>query len=152
MKAVRAIYNAPIIKNEFDGVNTSVVIRYNGRDYTGSSKCHEEDLDFSSKRVGFNIAKSRAIIQILEKEYIDIQKSAIDKFNFYREVIAYGAKSTAEVDPTASFFKNITHTYARAAVLKEALEKEKSSLDFYLKGHGKALSSIRRQRAKDNNS
>ena len=40
-------------------------ITYKGLDFMGTAKCHEEDRDFESERVGMSIAESRANIKLL---------------------------------------------------------------------------------------
>lgn len=45
--------------------NAKFTINYHGQVFIGTAKCHPEDIDFESARVGLTIAESRANIQVL---------------------------------------------------------------------------------------
>lgn len=45
--------------------NAKFTINYHGQIFVGTAKCHPEDSDFESARVGLTIAESRANIQVL---------------------------------------------------------------------------------------
>lgn len=45
--------------------NAKFTINYHGQVFVGTAKCHPEDSDFESARVGLTIAESRANIQVL---------------------------------------------------------------------------------------
>lgn len=154
MNLVKAIYKAPVIVKEYqeEKGTTAVVIRYNGKGFCGTANLSKHDDGFYSKKVGYNIALSRARMQALEYFY----KQERDKFNvrnqFYQEVLGLGAKTPAEVDPLGAFNRNLMRCKFRADVLKEALDKEKDTLHKYILGQDKAIESVKRFRQKaDNN-
>lgn len=49
----------------YSGGNAKFTINYHGQIFVGTAKCHPEDSDFESARVGLTIAESRANIQVL---------------------------------------------------------------------------------------
>ena len=115
------------------------------------SNLSKRDEGFYSKKVGYNIALSRARIQALTYFY----KQEKDKFNvrnqFYQEVLGLGAKTPTEVDPLGAFNRNMMRCKYRADALKEALDKEKNMLHKYILGHDKAIESVQRFRQKAEN-
>ena len=154
MNLVKAIYKAPVTVKEYweEKGATAVVISYNGKGFCGTANLSKHDDGFYSKKVGYNIALSRARIQALEYFY----KQERDKFNvrnqFYQEVLGLGVKTPAEVDPLGAFNRNMMRCKYRADTLKEALDKEKDMLHKYILGQDKAIESVKRFRQKaDNN-
>lgn len=154
MNLVKAIYKAPVVVKEYweEKGATAVIIRYNGKDFYGTANLSKTDEGFYSKKVGYNIALSRARIQALTYFY----KQEKDKFNvrnqFYQEVLGLGVKTPAEVDPLGAFNRNMMRCKYRADALKEALDKEKNMLHKYILGQDKAIESVKRFRQKaDNN-
>ena len=154
MNLVKAIYKAPVIVKEYweEKGATAVAISYNGKSFCGTANLSKHDDGFYSKKVGYNIALSRARIQALEYFY----KQERDKFNvrnqFYQEVLGLGVKTPAEVDPLGAFNRNMMRCKYRADALKEALDKEKDMLHKYILGQDKAIESVKRFRQKaDNN-
>mgnify|MGYP004511357801 CR=1 FL=1 len=154
MKLIKSIYKAPVIMKDYweeEGV-TNVKICYQGQTFHGAALLSKEDKGFYSKKVGYNLALSRARIEALEYFY----KQERDKFNvrkqFYQEVLGLGVKTPAEVDPLGAFNRNMMHCKYRADALKEALNKEKTTLHKYILGQDKAIESVKRFRRKaDNN-
>lgn len=51
--------------------NAKFTINYHGQVFVGTAKCHPEDSDFESARVGLTIAEARANIEVLRhiREY-----------------------------------------------------------------------------------
>lgn len=148
MKAVKAIYNAPVTVIVNNDNITIVGIDYNGLQFIGTAKIHPEDKDFNSKKVGKNIATSRARIKILQYAYDTIQEELRFKEDFLHQLTGYGSKMVCDVDPTGALSRNIARTQGRVKGFKSALDKEKQSLAYYLEGHAKALCSVRALRAK----
>lgn len=154
MNLVKAIYKAPVVVKKYweEKGATAVIIRYNGKDFCGTANLSKGDEGFYSKKVGYNIALSKARIEALEYFY----KQERDKFNvrnqFYQEVLGLGVKTPAEVDPLGAFNRNMMRCKYRADALKEALDKEKDMLHKYILGQDKAIESVKRFRQKaDNN-
>lgn len=153
MNLVKAIYKAPVTVKEYQEEKgaTVVIIRYNGKDFCGTANLSKKDEGFYSKKVGYNIALSRARIQALTYFY----KQEKDKFNvrnqFYQEVLGLGVKTPAEVDPLGAFNRNMMRCKYRADALKEALDKEKNMLHKYILGQDKAIESVKRFRQKAEN-
>ena len=156
MSAVKAIYQAP---REFDIYTddycstVSATIFYGGRFYMGTAFLHPEDEDFFSEKVGKTIALSRARQEALKVAINEAQVIAKIKYQLYQEVIAYGSKSSAEVDPTGAFLTNVNRALNRVDFLKKALASEQDSLAAYLKDHKSALDTVkamRARKAKDN--
>lgn len=154
MNLVKAIYKAPVIMKDYweeEGI-TNVKICYQGHTFHGAAVLSKGDEGFYSKKVGYNIALSKARIEALEYFY----KQERDKFNirnqFYQEVLGLGIKTPAEVDPLGAFNRNMMRCKYRADALKEALDKEKNMLHKYILGQDKAIESVKRFRQKaDNN-
>lgn len=154
MKLIKAIYKAPIIIKEYDeklGI-THVVIKYENIRFSGTARLAKEDEGFYSKKVGYNIALSKARIKMLQWYY----EQELEKYNqrnlFYQEVTGFGLKESAEIDPLGVFKRNLKHTEARLAAFKSAIDKEKDMLKKYIIGQDKAIESVKRFRRKaDNN-
>lgn len=156
MSAIKAIYQAP---REFQIIHTDdcsavyATIFYNGQIYEGIAFLHPEDRDFFSEKVGKTIALSRARQNALIDAIYKAQNIAEIKYRFYQEVIAYGSKSSAEVDPTGAFLMNASRASNRVRHLKATLKGEQDSLAAYLKDHKSALHTVkamRARKAKDN--
>lgn len=79
MNLVKAIYKAPVTVKQYweEKGATVVIIRYNGKSFCGTANLSKRDEGFYSKKVGYNIALSRARIQALTHFY----KQEKDKFN-----------------------------------------------------------------------
>lgn len=154
MSAIKAIYNA---KREFyvddHYCDVYATIQYNGKLYRGSAALHPEDANFFSEKVGKTIALSRARQAALKDEITRAEEIAKVKYQMYQEVIAYGSKPPAEVDPTGAFLKNTIRALDRVGVLRGHLLSEQASLEEYLKAHKEALGIVKKMRAeqvKDN--
>lgn len=151
MSAVKAIYQAPKefeIRQEEDYSIVLATIFYNGQSYEGIASLHPEDADFFSEKVGKTIALSRARQEALTYAIYEAQTIAEIKYRLYQEVIAYGSKSPAEVDPTGAFLMNVSHALNRVDFLKKALVSEQDSLVAYLKDHKSALDTVKAMRAR----
>ena len=154
MNLVKAIYKTPVIMKDYqekEGI-TNVKICYQGQTFHGTALLNKKDEGVYSKKVGYNLALSKARIKALEYFY----KQEKDKFNirnqFYQEVLGLGVKTPSEVDPSGAFNRNLMHTKGRMTALKEALDKEKDTLKKYIEGQNKAIESVRHFRQKaDNN-
>lgn len=153
MNLIKAIYEAPVIMKNYqeeEGI-TSIKICYQGQTFHGAALLSKKDEGFYSKKVGYNLALSKARIEALEYFY----KQEKDKFNvrnqFYQEVLGLGTKTPAEVDPSGAFNRNLMRIKGRMTALKEALDKEKNILKKYIEGQNKAIESVRRFRQKANN-
>lgn len=153
MNLVKAIYKAPVTTKDYQEENgiTNVTIKYKNHTFSGTALLSKLDEGFYSKKVGYNIALSKARIAALKYYY----KQETDKFNsrnqFYQEVLGLGAKDSAEVDPSGAFNRNMMRIKGRAAAIKESLDKEKDMLHKYIKGQNKAIESVKRFRQKASN-
>lgn len=154
MNLIKAIYSAPVVSKEYNEEQgtTQITVKYENKYFTGEAVLSKQDEGFYSKKVGYNIALSKARIQVLEYCY----KREINKFNqrnqFYQEVLGLGVKTRAEVDPLGAFYRNMMRVKDRAAAIKESLDKEKRTLEKYIIGQDKAVESVKRFRQKaDNN-
>jgi hypothetical protein len=153
MNLIKSIYNTPFEVDVSEKVGCVIVyIKHNGLVYSGMSCIHDEDSNFFSEKVGFTIALSRARISILEDELKKAREKYENKIRYYDEVLGYGAKIPAEVDPTGAFKQNIDRAESHIRSLRSAIKSEKASLRNYLDGHTKAIESVKRFREKDNNS
>lgn len=155
MSVVSAIYDTLVDwveANENTGTVTAS-LTFNGHTCTGSAFLHPEDKDFFSYKVGRQIATSRARIEILKIEVNKAQQTFNNKTTFYQEVLGFGSKTPADVDPTGAFSRNVMRAGRRLDSLKDALENEEANLRNYLEGQAKAIASIKRFRSKgqDNN-
>ena len=50
---------------EYNEGSAKCIINYNGFDFIGVAKCHPEDEDMESERVGMTIAETRASIKVI---------------------------------------------------------------------------------------
>lgn len=154
MNLVKAIYKAPVITKDYDESigTTKVEIRYENKIFRGWAALSPEDEGFYSKKVGYNIALSKARITALEYYHKQEEKKYKQRFIFLQEVLNFGKKELAEIDPTSAFSRNIMHCKSRVAALEAAAAKEKEILKKYIEGQNKAIESVRRFRQKaDNN-
>lgn len=69
------------------------------------------------------------------------------KYQMYQEVIEYGNKSPAEIDPTGALLRNMMRAQDRVKHLRKALKAVKRDLNEYLKDHKRALAIVKRMRA-----
>lgn len=152
IKIAKAIYNAPLYSAYYDEDygNTIIWIKYENHIFQGESKLHKDDEGFYSQKIGYNIALSRA----RQKALTWALGREIARYNmkntFYQEVLGYGRKESAEIDPTGAFNRNLKHSQSRIAALEKIIKDEKKWLAEYLVGQDKALESIKRLRRKDN--
>lgn len=151
MSAVTAIYKAPVVGKAVlpDAGEVSIIIQYQGRIYQGVALLHPEDKDFFSEKVGCNIALSRARIEALADVLYETRQEARYKEQMLYEVTRFGEFNGKNdmYDPTQMFRQNVCKAIMRVENLEAALQKEREMLDNYLKGHGKAIESIKRQRS-----
>lgn len=159
MSIVTAIYKAPVIRSSFrnDIGETSVVIKYNGKNYWGRAILHIEDKDFYSSKVGRHIAISRARINAMKAELKreEYNYKICDKF-FYETF------SSGRVDPSDKIVYSDELAYAlstkiermenRCKNLRTAIKREQNSLKLYIEGQEKAITSVKKMRAKDKES
>lgn len=154
MSAIKAIYKA---KRRFvvNDITSTVYanIFYNGQRYQGEAHLHPEDKDFFAEKVGKTIALSRARQQALKEALREAITIADIKCQMYQEVIAYGHKEPAEMDPSGAMQLNAQRARLRVQALKKQLQDEQDSLNEYLKDQEKALRIVKRMRSekvKDN--
>jgi hypothetical protein len=153
MSIATAIYKAPIVGKAVlpDAGEVSVIIQYNHRLYEGVALLHPEDQDFFSEKVGTNIALSRARIEALEDALIDLKTEAQVKAQMYLEVTRFGQEGDYTFfDPTDMFYQNQRKAQERAESLSRIIKKEKLILSKYLEGQARALESVKRFRARQN--
>lgn len=150
MSAVTAIYKAPVVGKAVlpDAGEVSIIIQYQGRIYQGIALLHPEDKDFFSEKVGCNIALSRARIEALVDTLHETRQEAKYKEQMLYEVTRFGEFNSKNdmYDPTQMFRQNVCKAIMRVENLEAALKKEQKMLANYLKGHGKAIQSIKKQR------
>lgn len=53
------------ITYEYNEGSAKCIINYNGLDFIGMAKCHPEDEDMESERVGMTIAETRASVKVI---------------------------------------------------------------------------------------
>lgn len=95
---------------------THVVIAYTdfeGRRYSSTAFCHPDDIDFFSPRVGKRIAQYRVYQSILRFYIKQAREEWLWKDRYYREVLGFGSKEPAEVDPSGAFKRNLERAAAR---------------------------------------
>lgn len=152
IKLVKAIYEVKPQACYFEDIGVVLVFfEYNGRRYIGDAALHHEDKDFYSKKVGYNIALSKARQEVLKDEYIRELNKLNEKKNFYNEVLGFGSKEASDIDPTGSFKKNLVRSQRRVSDIAEVLKNERKYLQKYLEGHAKAIASVKKLRNKDKN-
>lgn len=152
MKLIKSIYKAPVVVKEYceeQGI-TFVIINYNGKNFYGTAILSKQDEGFYSKKVGYNIALSKARIQALKYSYEKEKNKLNTRKQFYQEVLGFGAKTSAEVDPSNAFHHNIARIESRLSAIKSALDKEEDMLNKYIVGQDKAIESVKRFRRKAN--
>lgn len=141
MKAITAIYNAPIVIDNFDQSISRVGIEYNGKTYIGFSYLHPQDKDFQSEKIGKNIALSRARIYALQYEYNKAKIEAQIKRQMYLEL---GENSNAFMH------KNMMKAVYRSEVLRKELKFQKQYLKDYLNSQQDFIDKILKTRARAN--
>jgi hypothetical protein len=146
MSLVQSIYDAPLVHKyyEEDIGYTLMVIKWNGHEYSGSSICCEEDMEFYSKLVGYNIALSRARQDAMYDAKKDLEEEVKWKLRIYQEI------SNHKIDPENPPFPKLWRNYQRACKrlesINSAIAKEEDSLAKYIEGQAKAINSVRRYR------
>lgn len=143
-----------IVKDYFnpDNGESSVVIKCNGKFYSGESKCHEEDKKFQSEKVGKNIAYLRAEIKALQELYHKARVEANIKLLMLRQVNNNKKELDDSIDPTHRFIQNATKAKLRADLIYNMLNSRKEQLRKYLKNQNKLVRliiRIRKERGKN---
>lgn len=140
MTEIQKIYLAPVCDSNYyddEGV-TQVTIEYNNNLYSGAALLNPEDKGFYSRKVGYNIALSRARMQAIRKAIKKQERKALDNFkDYYR---------TGKIHSKHIAFKAL----AIADDYRICLQDEKSVLKDYLYGQERAITSIKRYRDKLN--
>lgn len=152
IKVAKAIYNAPLYSTYYDpdNGNTIIWIKYENHIFQGDASLHKDDEGFYSQKIGYNIALSRARQKALTWA-LGREVTRYDMKNiFYQEVLGYGRKESAEIDPTGAFKRNLERSQSRIAALEKIIKDEKKWLTGYLVGQDKALESVKRLRRKGN--
>lgn len=148
MSIIKSIYNVPI-EYEFDGVQSLIKIKYNGKVYLGEAIVHTRDYpEFASEKVGLNIALSRARISLL-KDLVAQQKQIADtRMQMYLEATNYNKNKRDIVDPTGAFLTKANKAQIKYETLKSALKKEKKYLNKYIENQSRMVEIIKIHRAK----
>ena len=147
MDVLKSIYDAKVIDTNYDNSLTIVTIAYNTNYYAGAAQCCPEDKDFYSKKVGYNIALSRARLNLYNDLIASNELKYKELKKYYYSVI--GIKNPAEVDPTGSFKRILDRLETKVKYLRWGRRIEKRNLHNYLEGQKKAVESIRRFREKN---
>lgn len=141
MSIVNAIYNAPVIRcSHFDDNFTSVVIKYNGQTYKGMSYVHPDDREYFSKKVGRNIALSRARTKAMKAE---LKRCNVE----YRERKIF-ANLRTDLNKDFEMQTLIDRSKWRCEDLRAAIKREKHNLYKYIQGQERAVQSVKRLREK----
>lgn len=151
MKLIKAIYNAPDRLLWSDDEDTFVQVKFNNKKYLGSAHLHPHDKEYSSEKVGYTIALSRARIKILREEKQKAKNIYFNKINFYKEVMGHGVKDSKTIDPTSSFWNNVSRSLHHYSKLSTALEQEERRLKNYLDGQDRFIKSMKKMRQEDTN-
>lgn len=148
MGIVSAIYKAPVIATAISEIagEITLLIKYDGKLFTGSSFLHPDDKEFFSERVGTCIAKSRARLSAFEYAIKEAQKTAEIKERMMLELIHTTGYSWEELDPTGKVRQNIDKSMALIEGLKKAYSREKKFLANYLEGQDRAVDSVKLHR------
>lgn len=145
MGIVKTIYNAPVVQKfitENEG-RVVVAIRYNNNyKFFGAAQCAEEDMDFFSRKIGYQIALSRARIRAMRYEKEKIAEEVDWKRRICSEITR--EKKVPEVT------RNYQNAKRRLNAINKALKQELKTLDKYLTGQQKAIESVRIMRGKNN--
>lgn len=153
MSIVSAIYKAPVIRKSYrdDIGETSVVIRYNGKNYRGKAILHIDDRDFYSSKVGRTIALSRARISAmkaeLKREELNLK---INKAFFYDTIHSKDLSLDELIGHdyvTELLLDTLNRMTTRCNNLRAAINLEKQYLATYIKGQEKAVKTVKRFRS-----
>lgn len=129
-------------QGDFDYV---AALNYKGNKYYGVAFCHEEDKDYSSQYIGFNIASSRALIELLKEVYSQAKQEEKILRQAMCDILGYGQYELAEVDPTGRCQARLDKAHQKVLTLRKAIKKEEVSLDNYIRS---VENTIRRLKAK----
>jgi hypothetical protein len=148
MNLIRVLNRCPVKEKTLDHM-TVATINYNGTDYTGFSACCEEDEEFYSPKIGFNIAHQRALIEAAywatadaEREWKILNKAYKDAmFNLYEDKDAI-----AEADPQNRFKRQVRMAENKYRRYSRDLKILRNELNEYLKAQETVISSLKRQR------
>lgn len=142
MSIVNAIYNAPIIRKAYCDIEgtTHIVIKYNGKYYGGWARTNDSDKEFFSKKVGRNIALSRARLNAMKAE---LKRCDIE----YRErKIFTGLRTDLSKDLEMKIL--VDRSKWRCESLRDAIKREKNNLRKYIDGQDRAIQSVKKMRDK----
>ena len=144
LSRIKSIKPEYYISDEFNYV--TAMMEYNGLCYADTAYCHDEDAEFFSVRVGKRIATYKLRIRVLTRETAIAKKEWETKNNYYREVLGFGSKEPAEVDPTGAFKRNLERAAARYHMLQNELNKQKQLLREYLEALQKSHAIVKKFR------
>lgn len=142
MSIVNAIYKAPIVRKAYCDIEgtTHIVIKYNGKYYGGWACTNDSDKEFFSKKVGKNIALSRARLKAMKAE---LKRCDTE----YRERKIFADLRTDLLkDHEMSLL--INRSKWRCESLRLAIKREKNNLAKYIEGQDKAIQSVKKMREK----
>ena len=105
---------------------------YNGQQYIGETWCCPKDIDFFSPRIGKRIARMRLYLNILNSERQKAKAEWLGKQRYYTEVLAFGEKNPAEIDPSGAFKRNLERAAARYKKLDATYKIVAQNLNNYL--------------------
>ena len=131
------------------GTTCYVRLTYQGENYYGCALYNEEDGDFFSEKVGFNIATSRAMIELLTDLYNKTKNEYNIRRRMYLEATQFGKIASNEVDPMGTFYAKVKKAKDRVKVLYEALQQEKNGLHTYIHNLETTIEQVKKLRDKD---
>lgn len=100
--------------------NTSLV-------FTGSAKCHEDDIDFISDITGYDLARDRATISYLKYKIKDAQSRREEVANAYSSTHAESLKKRKETLKKEIEFYHKAIKFYEAKIRERITSKEKTN-------------------------
>lgn len=131
-----------------DGVATCTLSDKEGNVYVGIARCHPDDKDFESEKVGFQIAFYRAYIKVLYevKKELQIQLNTLKQFYYsINQSKQYNEKSYEN----SMLQRSIRRTTSDLVAAKQELVTAKQNLREYIDGKDKLHKKLRATRNKD---
>ena len=141
-----------VIHEEYsESVGFSLVqIKFNNYVATGVAYLHPDDEICGSRKIGHNIAYSRAMINLIEQIYFNMSWSLEAIRHFYNNSIVAGTGEIEANDPSGAFTKNYLRMTGRCNSLKRGLKTLKQELKEYIINLDKVFTSIKSRRQTEN--
>lgn len=121
-----------------------------GHTFVGKAICAEEDREFESEKIGFNIATARAQIKAI-KYVIELEEQELKGLKHYLSVVSRSKFFSIEKYMKKMLFRQINHREIYINELKEEVKHMQTEIQMYIIQKDDYHAKIRSMRKKGEN-